>query len=454
MSRRCSIALVLVATFGLTPGCTVLRIGRGPGKSSSQLALIDEQIQLQRFVDDYLARAGQALDESAERLGSDSRCAVLRLRLVLGSSVLSVGSGPNPRANLLDLVSVTVLTRMSVENYWMNTTNGAAFQPWLDASRVLETNVWELAAHFLKPAQMEELRAGIQQWYEQTPEVRTAFFARPHALVTMMRTSHEKGAGNNSVFSLFNLDPTAGLDPAVREVTQTRLMTERAMFTAQRLPFMLRLQAELLACELTTQPALQRALTNSTQISESAERVSRAVETMTRSIDLLPDRLTEERKEILSTLDVHEGKFRELVAGVNQTLVSGEKMSASLSIAITNFDALMKRFGVGEPTTNAPSRSERSDSRPFDILDYAKTADQVGNMAKGLNTLVTSANQSAPEMQRLSRQAATDLRKEVDHGFRLGLVLIAVLLAGAVPAGLLYTFFARKLKEHSAGPAP
>ena len=39
---------------------------------------------------------------------------------------------------------------------------------------------------------------------------------------------------------------TAGLDPAVREVTRTRLFAERAMFTFQHMPFLLRWQTELL----------------------------------------------------------------------------------------------------------------------------------------------------------------------------------------------------------------
>src|SRR5215472_18649807 len=98
-------------------------------------------------------------------MGTDyGRLQVLRLKLISGSSLLSVVSGPNPNANLLDLVSATVLTRKSVEDYWMKTTNGAAFQPWLDASRVLETNVLMLADRFLLPAQVAELGQAIDIW--------------------------------------------------------------------------------------------------------------------------------------------------------------------------------------------------------------------------------------------------------------------------------------------------
>src|SRR5215831_11555197 len=188
-----TVLLLLLSILTLTPGCGLLRAPTTmvnavvPGKETPQQDLVDEQIQLQRFVDDSLARLGQALDDCAERLGTDAgRAEVLRLKLVCGSSLISVVSGPNPAANLLDLVSVTVLSRLSVQDYWMKRTNGVAFQPWLDASGVLETNVWQLAAQFLKPAQVDELRQGINQWYARTPEMRTAFFARPQAFASMV----------------------------------------------------------------------------------------------------------------------------------------------------------------------------------------------------------------------------------------------------------------------------
>src|SRR5215472_15522797 len=115
----CPIALpfLLVCVFGLTSGCALPRAHpaasgkQSSGKQSSQPDPVEEQIQLQRFADDFLARSGQALDQCAERLGTESeRAEVLRIKLVNGSSLLSVVSGANPNANLLDLVSVTVLS--------------------------------------------------------------------------------------------------------------------------------------------------------------------------------------------------------------------------------------------------------------------------------------------------------------------------------------------------------
>ena len=169
------------------------------------------------------------------------------------------------------------------------------------------------------------------------------------------------------------------------------------------------------------------AISNSTQISQAALSLSHTVAQ-------LPDRISAERKEILASLESQEGKFRDLAASMDQ-------MASSLTITLTNAKGLVEILSGGEPRTNGT---------PFSILDYAKTAEEISAMAQNLNALIGSMNQSAPEFQRMSGQAVADLEKAEDRGFRLGLVLIAVLLIGAVLAGLVYTFFAEKLKRRAA----
>ena len=450
--------LLLCLIIALSPGCSLLRAPQAMVTAVSSVGQskppdpLDLQVQEQRFVDDSMSQTAQALDDYAHAVGTESaRVEALKLKVVLGSMVVNIASGPNPNANLIDLVFGAWLTRKTIEDYWLRTTNGPAFQPWLETSRRLETNVWEIAATVLKPAQVAELNEAIRQCYTQNPDVRFGFFIRPHDFSFLMRTSQAQGAGGNSVFNLAGLDPMAGLDPAVREITRARLFAERALFVLQRMPFLLRLQADLLAHELVAQPEVQLALTNTTRLSQSVDRISRAAENVSQTAAQLPDRISAERKEILAALDQQEGKLRDLASEVNRSLVSADKMSASLNITITNFDALMKRFGVGEPSTNA---APDTNSPAFNILDYGQVAQQVGTMAKDLNTLVSSVNQNVPQIERLSQTATGDAQKVVDHSFHLGLVLIAVLLAGLVLAGVVYRSFAERLKRTGRPPSP
>jgi hypothetical protein len=173
------------------------------------------------------------------------------------------------------------------------------------------------------------------------------------------------------VFAVVGLDPTAGLDPAVREVTRTRLFAERVLFVTERLPFLLRWQTEALAQDVFRQTEVTDALA-------SLDRLSRAAEVASRTAEALPNRVTAGRQALLAAMEGQEGKLRALSAEVGQTLAAGERLAVALNTTLTTFDALMKRFGVGEAPRSAPG----SGARAFDILDYAHTAEQIAAMAE------------------------------------------------------------------------
>ncbi len=446
---------LFLASLVLLSGCSLLRAPKTvvntvvPWSRGAPPAPLQLQLKIERFADNFTLQTAQALDEFGRKAGTDSaRVEALQLKLLSVSAVTSIASGPNPNVNLLDLVAVVTLGRIAVEDRWAKTANQPALSQWLDTSRALETSVWQLAASELKPTFIKELRETIEQWSAQHPEARDTFFARPQEYASMVGRKHKTQIDLNSVFSIVDLDPMAGLDPAVREVAQTRLLAERAMFTVQRMPFLLRFQTELLACQLADQPAMRLALTNVTTLAGSADRISRATESVSQTAAELPDRISTERKEILIALDQQEGKLRDLSTQVDHALQSGERMSTSLNTTLGTFDGLMRLFGVGQLSTNA---APVSNSPPFNVLDYGRVADQVGAMAKEINTLVGSVDKSAPQMQRLSEKATSDAQRVVDHGFRLGLVLIAVLLFGGLVAALLYRFLSEKLTRHQ-GP--
>src|SRR6516164_683119 len=108
---RMASALLLSLFGALVPGCGLLR---APEKvvtavvpKSKQPDPLDLQLQLQRYADDYLARSEQGLDAYAREVGTESaQITALRFKLIGGASIIAIVSGPNPSANLLDLVSV------------------------------------------------------------------------------------------------------------------------------------------------------------------------------------------------------------------------------------------------------------------------------------------------------------------------------------------------------------
>ena len=75
---------------------------------------------------------------------------------------------------------------------------------------------------------------------------------------------------------MFN--PLSGLDPATREIAQTRLLAERALYLGQRMPLALRGETELMSMNLVSIPEMQQLLTNTAQFTSLAERVTRVAE--------------------------------------------------------------------------------------------------------------------------------------------------------------------------------
>jgi hypothetical protein len=124
---------------------------------------------------------------------------------------------------------------------------------------------------------------------------------------------------------------------------------------------------------------------------------------------------------------------------MTQTLIAGEKMSTSLNTTVVSFDGLMKRFGVGEPDTSPPE----TNSAPFNILDYARTAEQVANMAQQLDALIKDASGTVDtpaldkriaQLGAFSAQARTDAKSVVNHAF----LLIGSLIILGFACALLY----------------
>jgi hypothetical protein len=401
--------------------------GMGGGKQIDPGVL---QAEVLRYADAFTSQSAAAMDDYAERVHTpEVQTQTLEWKLFLGNSVLQIATGQNPTANLLDLVSLATLTRSSLELQASNAVPPGAFDSWLDKSRALETNAWRLAAGVLTTAQTAQLRDAIEQWRMQNPADSALFYSRPLVLSSLIRQTKQKSDQTGGIFNLGNLDPLGGLDPAVREITRGRLLAERIMFAVQRMPFLMRWQVQLLSDQLLNQSQV----TNTVQ---SVDRISRAADSMSQSVALLPDQITAERKAIMAELQSQEGQLRGLSQQVGQTLNDGQKMSDSLNKTLITFTALMKQFGVGEPSTNAPD----TNSPPFNILDYAHTADQITAASAQLDVLVKDLGSTldSPALDKriadlnvLAEKTQDSAKAMLNHAFLLaaGLVLLTFVCA-------------------------
>jgi hypothetical protein len=437
---------LLLISFGGIIGCSVVErtakipvntvAAVVPGARANAIDPGQLQADLLRYADDFFGRTTTALNECAHRAENEAdRVEALSWKATLASSALGIATGPNPTANLVDFLSLSTLTRAFAEKRASRIQPPGALDSLLENTRLLETNAWSIAERYLTKDQLAEFRQALEHWLKQNEQLGIGFFRRPQALASGIRQQVRKETAPGSIFAFVGLDPTSGLDPAVREVTRTRLFAERAMFAMERMPFVLRWQTELFTEKFFQDAQVTNALA-------SADRMSRAAESFSQTAAALPDRLSAERKAILDTMEAQEGRLRALSAEVSHTLSAGEKMSTSLNTTIQSFDALMKRFGVGEPDTSSPD----TNSPPFNILDYARTAEQIGTMAQQLDSLLKNASGTVDtpaldkriaQLNELSRRTRTDAKSVLNHGFLLAAALMVLGLACAVAFRLL-----------------
>ncbi len=417
------------------------------------------QAEVMRFADEYSLVMAQAADDFAASLGTtEARHVAARIKLGQATAAVVDATGQNPSVNALDLVVLASVARIVAEDHLVGERFGEAAMPLLETSRKLETNAWSLVMSVLRKEQQQELRDLIQEWRRKNPTQRYVGAVRFREFAGAIGREPQQFINKpTSVFSLLFLDPMAGLDPTVRAVEETRYLAERALYYGQRMPILLSWQAEFLALQLADQPAARQVLTNAGQLSSSLEVFARTAEQLPQVINHQRDAaihqifagVATERSNILASLASEEKKTRELLAEARGTLDAASQMATSANAAIQSLESFVRY--VSPPRTNTVAEPSSTNRQPFNVLDYGTAAGQIGDMAKDLNTLLTSVNQSTPQAAQMGRQTAASIESAMRHGFRLGLVLIGVLLAGSVLAGLTYKYLVNRLARRDGG---
>ncbi len=406
---------------------------------------VELQSQLLRFADNYV----DAINIASRRLQQENgppaaRRTLLRRRIATTNDVLAIATAANTYANLLDMTILVSLNRMDVDDFWIQR-YGESAKPLLLASQEAEKEIWRIAATTLRPEQIRELRTAIQSWHEQHPNVRS-----PSDLGSMgfaseiapINRSSQQGI-TSSVFNLLTIDPLAGLDPATRELANTRLFAERGLFLARHMPTLIRWETELLIIQTAEMPQMEKLLTNTTQLSESADRFSQTVER-------LPGLISDERQQIIQALNEQQPGLTSLAAQIEKALDSGKQMSNASTSTLKSFQDVVRQLEASPSNPNA---------EPFRINDYTAAATQIKATAQDLVKLLQTFDQTlAPgkfeelstRLDALTRQAQARGEELVDYTFRQTLFLGLILIGSACGMVLISAMAFWKLKKKFA----
>jgi hypothetical protein len=431
------VLLLLLVGGALLSGCAVTnRLFRDRAAEERAAALLQLQLAVMRFADEYAARIDervvafqQATSDPGERLAAQSWL------VSQATSAFTIAAGPNPELNAIDMLVFASLSRMVIEDRWVGELYGPRAEGLLAAHRALENRAWEHSTVVLSEAQIVELRSSIEAWHRDNPIARAVPFIHLEDFAFATSATRAGPASSTSIFSFLGIDPLSNLDPAVRELAQSRQLAERAVYYGQRVPKLISMETQRLAFELAMTP-------ESVGLLQGVGRIGGAAQTASELAADLPRLVAEERaaliEQLTGVLDERQGELQALAVELRSTLEAGGTTSDSVRETIAALDALLARFD--RPASSAG----RPPARPFDVTEYTEALRQLGDTAQQLQVLLAQADGKAPALTQLSDGATERLASLVDHMYWRLVQLVLVLVGAAVLGALGYRAIARR----------
>ena len=429
--------LLLVACGLLLPGCAVTnRLFRDRAAEERAASLLQIQLAVMRFADEYVARLNTQI-AAYQRVNVDPRERLEAQTWLVSQATAAfvIASGPNPELNAIDMLVFTTLSRMVIEDRWVGGVYGPRAESLLTEHEALERRIWVYSRALLTEAQTDELRSSIEAWHRDNPLGRAVPFIHLEDFAFATSETRPSTTSSSSIFSFLGIDPLSNLDPAVRELAQSRQLAERAVYYGQRAPMLVSMEAQRLAFEMAVAPESQSLL-------DSVARVGTAAQTTSALAADLPGVLAAEREatidQLTGILDERQGQLQALVVELRTALEAGGVTSDSVRETIAALDVLMARFQRPAAREGAPA------SRPFDVTEYTEALRELGATATQLQALIAQADSKAPAITQLSDRAADRMATVVDRVYWRLVQLVLVLVAAVVVGALAYRAIARR----------
>jgi hypothetical protein len=432
----------LLETAAELPVIAVRTLAKGfnSDKTYDPIQLQDDTL---RYADNFISQVTQSADQLKMDGKPLTREYLVLVKVRVASDMLSLATGDNALSNLVSMIVYTQSAQASINQYWGPKVFGDSANSMLAVIKRLDSEIHKLAHHVLTDEQIDELSKTVTNWSHRHT-INDSDFGMLASItsVNQILQSSSRAKKNNqnvtSVFSLLDLDPLAGLDPATRELTETRLFGERAMFLGQRMPQLLEWQMELLTIRTSRVPEIEKFINSADKLASAGERVSKTAEQM-------PSLLSSEREKIMTSIWKEQHGLSELSKQVSQAFGQGSLMATSTEKALKAYSDILRQMD------QAPKGTE-SASEPFHIKDYADAAVRIDGMTQRLTEFLRTLQPSlAPQnMSQLTKtskdivqQAQAGGRELVDYAFRMGIIFV-VCTAVVVALVFLLTAFTWK----------
>jgi len=321
-----------------------------------------------------------------------------------------------------------------------------------------EKDIREIAMVVLTPNQLTDLLSIIEHWRKENPgliffpPIRFSDFDADRRQSKLARAEGQRG--------LFK-----SVEAATEQVEEMRLLAERGMYLATRMPQLSGLFAELWLTRLLESPYTAKILADISTLSVATERLAAAAEKLpdqiavernaairqsmksiaqerNSAVNQIAATLSAERKATIDAFVAEEYRIRGLLTDLQQTFATGNEFVASVNALTTQFKSV------------TPSES----TKPFDIRDYQMTLSELSNSAQELTKIAASMERISDKIggEHLLLQVVNALDRAesegdelIDHTTRKMILLIVIGLIGYIISKLLIQYFANKIKSQA-----
>jgi len=421
--RLTRIALAALIMAAATWPARVTAADSAPKVTADQL-----QARIMAFADTYM----NVLSEEYARLSALGLTPQQRLlvhdRLLLSTSAaVAIASGPDVVQALLDMLTMVTLSRMVVEEPWVEKEAGIDMSTTRAIAADFEKRIWSIAADVATEEETRLVRAFIDDYRRRHPDQREASFVR-----------FDEGAALRGKTSLTEKVREGGLlsslSGAGQSIDEARLTGERALFIVNRMPLLVRWQVENLLYQLALSPEYQK-------LSATPESLETSVDRLSASLEVIPGLVTSERKAVLAALDDKNGALNGTVADLRGAL--SEAISALPQVQILAATA-ERTVSSGRETSMALDQLLATSGRLMDRVEKdGERFDRYLAVIPELGAVATTLQGVAGSLERVLGKNL-DVAAVMDGIFWRMVMLIIVFFAAMLAAGVLYKIATRQ----------
>jgi hypothetical protein len=375
------------------------------------------------LADTYVVTITQVADQVQEGSPAQMREYAQQLKTFVATTAYVLAASPNPEVSIMDLtVNISVHHRFLADGLAERWFENRA-QPLLAAYASVEDTAWKTLARVYTEEQLAVLRDGIERWWAEN-EHTTLQLVRLPDLAKYRDLSLVESPG-----SIHLLEPVA---EATKTAMELRLLGERALFVAQRFPYIVKWHGEEAFYDTLATPEVRGVMEDMHRSASSVDRLADLMEQLPNS------RVTRQ------TLAEFNTTLREAVAllGAARGVIGEGKETLRAT------DAFLQARDLGGGAASAS----------FDVTQYTAALQEMGAAARELNAFVGNATRLVESpvlderLEQTQRVADTGVGRLaelgngwIDRVFWRGLGLIGAFFGGLFAYRVAATWVVRRL---------